>query len=238
LFSAVRLERRGHGALMELSEPLVQEEARSCLSFDAGMSLRQRRILRVALRLFAENEYAGVSLRDIASEAGVSLTLIDHHFGAKHALFAAVVRSWCPVFGHAALEIRHALAQGRVGTAEELVAMVLSPVERLLADPDGPPVLRLWARHRHGTELAISGPMGLAIEPFRSMIERALERVYPDSAAADRGWAVGFAFAALLEFAVAELPSGESASAADPSSNAQRLLMRHVAAGWQASLGG
>jgi len=225
--------------VMELTEPLVQDEARSCLSFDAGMSLRQRRILRVALRLFAENEYAGVSLRDIASEAGVSLTLIDHHFGAKHALFAAVVRSWCPVFSHAALEIRHALAQARVGSAEELLRMVLNPVERLLIDPDGPPVLRLWARHRHGTELAISGPMGLAIEPFRSMIERALERVYPDSAAGDRAWAVAFAFASILEFAVAELPGAESTAApATARSDGQRLLMRHIEAGWRACLGG
>jgi len=223
---------------MELSEPLVQDEVRSCLSFDAGMSLRQRRILRVALRLFAENEYAGVSLRDIASEAGVSLTLIDHHFGAKHALFAAVVRSWCPVFGHAALEIRHALAQARVGGARELLAMVLSPVETLLADPDGPPVLRLWARHRHGTELAISGPMGLAIEPFRSMIERALERVYPHSAAQDRAWAVAFAIAAILEFAVAELPGSDSALPAGTASGGRGQLMRHIEAGWQASLGG
>jgi AcrR family transcriptional regulator len=223
---------------MELSEPLVQDEARSCLSFDAGMSLRQRRILRVALRLFAENEYAGVSLRDIASEAGVSLTLIDHHFGAKHALFAAVVRSWCPVFGHAALEIRHALAQARVGSAAELLAMVLSPVEALLADPDGPPVLRLWARHRHGNELAISGPMGLAIEPFRSMIERALERVYPQSAAADRAWAVAFAIASILEFAIAELPGSESGLPAGAMSGGRRALMRHLEGGWQASLGG
>jgi AcrR family transcriptional regulator len=223
---------------MELTEPLVQGEARSCLSFDAGMSLRQRRILRVALRLFAENEYAGVSLRDIAGEAGVSLTLIDHHFGAKHALFAAVVRSWCPAFGHAALEIRHALAQGRVGGTGDLLEMVIAPVRQLLADPDGPPVLRLWARHRHSTELAISGPMGLAIEPFRAKIERALERIYPESTAADRAWAVAFAFAAILEYAIAELPGGEPVASASPSPEGQQLLLRYIEAGWRASLGG
>jgi AcrR family transcriptional regulator len=35
----------------------------------------------------------GSSLRDIAKDAGVSLTLLDHHFGSKAMLLEAVVRS-------------------------------------------------------------------------------------------------------------------------------------------------
>ncbi len=35
----------------------------------------------------------GASLRDIARDAGVSLTLLDHHFGSKAMLLAAVVGS-------------------------------------------------------------------------------------------------------------------------------------------------
>ena len=59
-----------------------------------------------------------------------------------------------------------------------------------------------------------------------------------DSAAGDRSWAVAFAFAAILEFAVAELPGREAAATADASSASRSLLTRHIAAGWQASLGG
>jgi len=52
----------------------------------------RERILRAALKLFSEFGYAGTSIRDIASEAGVSLGLIRIHFGAKEELRAAVDR--------------------------------------------------------------------------------------------------------------------------------------------------
>jgi AcrR family transcriptional regulator len=222
---------------MCISDPVVDTPTGSCLSFQPGMSARQRQILRVALRLFGAREYAAVSLRDIAGEAGVSLTLIDHHFGAKHALFAAVVRTWCPVFEQATLEIRHGLAQGRLSTPAELLALMLRPVERLLADPDGQDVLRLWARHRRGTELAICGPMGLALDPFKQAIDRTLERLYPGRTEQDRSWATAFAFAALLEFAVADLHDGERTAELDAESPARKLLSRHIEGGWRAGLG-
>ena len=53
---------------------------------------RRQRILHTASRLFAERGYAGASLRDIAREAGCSLTLLDHHFGDKAHLLQAVVK--------------------------------------------------------------------------------------------------------------------------------------------------
>jgi AcrR family transcriptional regulator len=223
-----------------LTPDLVADEAFvSCLSFQPGMSGRQRQILRVALRLFGGNEYAAVSLRDIAGEAGVSLTLIDHHFGAKHALFASVVRSWCAVFEQATLEIRHALAQGRLTEPTQLLALMLQPIERLLADPDGVHVLRLCARHRHGTELAISGPMGLALDPFRVAADRALERLFPGCLAPERVWAVAFAQAAMLEFAVGEAPGGEERLDLLGAPGAgRRALARHIEGGWRAGFGG
>jgi AcrR family transcriptional regulator len=47
------------------------------------------RIRDAALRLFAERGVDGATIRDIAAEAGVSLGLVRHHFGAKEALRAA-----------------------------------------------------------------------------------------------------------------------------------------------------
>lgn len=213
----------------------AEAEARTCLAFDASMSLRQRRILRSALRMFAEREYAEVSLRDIAREAGVSLTLIDHHFGAKHALFTAVVQSWSAVFGQAAGEMRHAQAQGRIADAGDLVDQMLRPIGLLLGDPDGRPVLRLWARHRLSPDAAISGPMDLAIGPYRDAIERGLERLYPSSTAQDRRHATSLAIAAVLEL-TADSSGTDLAWPSAGHATARLLLQRHIRGGWQATL--
>jgi AcrR family transcriptional regulator len=45
-----------------------------------------------ARRLFAERGYAGVSVRDIAAEAGVNHGLIHRHFGAKEGVLRAVLQ--------------------------------------------------------------------------------------------------------------------------------------------------
>jgi AcrR family transcriptional regulator len=43
--------------------------------------------------MFAEHGYVATSLRQIAKESGCSLTLLDHHFGDKASLLAAVVKA-------------------------------------------------------------------------------------------------------------------------------------------------
>ena len=53
---------------------------------------RRTRILDSAARAFAAHGYRASSLRDIARDAGCSLTLLDHHFGGKGLLLEAVVR--------------------------------------------------------------------------------------------------------------------------------------------------
>jgi AcrR family transcriptional regulator len=54
---------------------------------------RRARLLASAARAFATNGFKAASLREIASTAGVSLTLVDHHFGSKEQLLFAVVAS-------------------------------------------------------------------------------------------------------------------------------------------------
>ena len=51
----------------------------------------RRRIIEVALGLFAERGYEGVSVRDIAEGAGAVHGLIRHHFGSKEGVWRAVV---------------------------------------------------------------------------------------------------------------------------------------------------
>ena len=48
------------------------------------------RLIQTAQRLFAEKGFDSVTVRDIAGEAAVSIGLINHHFGSKDGLRAAV----------------------------------------------------------------------------------------------------------------------------------------------------
>ncbi|MDE0546050.1 TetR/AcrR family transcriptional regulator [Microbacterium sp. C7(2022)] len=50
----------------------------------------RERIVASALRLFAERGVDAVSLRDVASDADVSVALIPHHFGTREGLRDAV----------------------------------------------------------------------------------------------------------------------------------------------------
>lgn len=52
-------------------------------------------ILEAAKHLFAGDGYTGVSMDQIAAEAGVSKLTVYSHFGDKEALFAAAVRAKC-----------------------------------------------------------------------------------------------------------------------------------------------
>ena len=54
---------------------------------------RKAAILRAATDSFGQRGVKASSLRDIAADAGVSLTLLDHHFGSKAMLLEAVVEA-------------------------------------------------------------------------------------------------------------------------------------------------
>lgn len=56
-----------------------------------GKSTAREDILRVARNRFLHDGYAQVSLRSIASQAGVDVALIAYHFGSKKGLFGAAL---------------------------------------------------------------------------------------------------------------------------------------------------
>lgn len=51
----------------------------------------KEKILKVALKLFSQNGYAGTSIRDIAKNAGVNVALISYYWGSKKELFNWIV---------------------------------------------------------------------------------------------------------------------------------------------------
>ena len=53
------------------------------------------RLLRVAERLFAEQGFGGVSVRQLTAAAGVNLAAVNYHFGSKEGLLAAIFEQRC-----------------------------------------------------------------------------------------------------------------------------------------------
>ena len=87
-------------------------------------------ILEAAKRLFLEQGYDGVSMDQIAAEAGVSKLTVYSHFGDKDSLFTTVVKAHCEqqlptaLFNASAgLPLRECLSQ----VAGAFAAMVFAP---------------------------------------------------------------------------------------------------------------
>lgn len=59
--------------------------------YPKGMAKRDE-ILRAALPLVARDGYSSATLRDLASEVGISQTGVLHHFGSREQLFTELVR--------------------------------------------------------------------------------------------------------------------------------------------------
>ena len=60
---------------------------------DAGNDLATRdRLLGTAARLFADNGFATVSVRDICRDAGANVAAVNYHFTSKDTLFRDVLQ--------------------------------------------------------------------------------------------------------------------------------------------------
>lgn len=66
---------------------------------DEASSAGEKAILDAAVRLFSEYGFAGVSMRAVAREAGVSKSNIYHHFESKEALYLAIMQASAESFG-------------------------------------------------------------------------------------------------------------------------------------------
>lgn len=91
-------------------------------------------LLAVAREVFLEFGFAGASMDEIASRAGISKASLYREHPSKAGLFAAVVQDWAAAGRHAmrpaltALESAEDIRAGLLAWARTLLAGVLSPV--------------------------------------------------------------------------------------------------------------
>lgn len=98
----------------------------------------RKAILDASEVLFAQYGYNGTSLRDIACEANVRLSLVHYHFGNKHDIFSAAMdRKIGALLGvvAASFDAADAEAGSRPLTIEEAVAAFILPFLSIAAAP-------------------------------------------------------------------------------------------------------
>lgn len=195
---------------------------------------RNREILRNAIEAFASYGVRGASLRDIARRAGVSLTLIHHHFGSKPDLVWATTHSL-----HAAGAPHLARFKAALRTPIHSSSDLVEAWMRYLVDAFGSsaqrPHLRLIDRLRADPDVEPDAQASLdATEPI---VREALHRLYPDSPASAVDIVLQSARAALVAAMLAgQVPMQGRGEHAGLDEQARRLVEKFVAAAIEAAL--
>lgn len=194
---------------------------------------RRLAILLAAERLFAQQGYHAVSIRQIAQSAGVPLALVGYYFGQKHELFHAIFEHWQGT-AQARLERLHSVldAPAAERTLERVVEAFVRPVLAQRASEEGEYYAQLVAR-----ELGFQTPEATRVltdyfDPLANRFIDALMAVRPGHGRDLAAWAYQFALGALLhhisDIRVGRLSGGLS-TPNDPL--AAPLLIRFLSAG-------
>lgn len=192
------------------------------------------RILDAAEMLFSWRGFYGVSLREIAAEAGVQLALTHYHFGSKESLFSAVIERRAA--DHAA-RIEAALVDAKTveGSRRErreaiLRALIATIVDRALRGGPG------WKNYVRLLAFVANHPQEEDyVSPFRTHYDHviqdfveALARLHPEMGRLDVQWGFFFFQAAtthiLVESGMLDRQSGGALHSSDLDAMADRMV--------------
>jgi AcrR family transcriptional regulator len=161
-------------------------------SRDAGTSRRER-ILDAAALAFATHGFRGSSLRDIARDAGCSLTLLDHHFGGKSALLDAVLQHQHASCHERMAGLRTALEAVSDFSLDDFVARWVHFEFELYRTPAGRRYLELMLRL--STDAEVEAQRRRDLDCSQSLVVKAFARARPalDDDALQAGWSLASA---------------------------------------------
>jgi AcrR family transcriptional regulator len=143
---------------------------------------RKQAILLAATEHFGRFGFRGASLRDIARDAGVSLTLLNHHFGSKASLLAATVDSQGARLDQRAAALA-AVQRGAPGNwgVRELVQAWVGTDFATAATRDGRLFLQLVARIGADTCNEFDPAIRAGLERAAPVFIEALQRCCPQA---------------------------------------------------------
>ena len=201
-------------------------------------SSRRQTILLAAERLFAQHGYHAVSMRDIATGAGVPVALVSYHYGGKLELYHAIFESWLPSVKQRRALLDDALSDGRDVTLETILSAFVGPLVAMNRDPAGQYFAKMAARDLASPTPEAEQAQREFFDPMAHAYIDALHALFPKRTRADVAWCYQFMLGAVLhhlsDVRVERLSLG-TATAADP--DRQGMLIGFIAAGFRGVLG-
>ena len=160
----------------------------------------KEQILNVAERLFAENGFAGTSLRSVIREAEVNLSAVNYHFGSKEGLFSAIVaRIAQPIVRGELAKLKQCQQENNNPTVEVILEALLTPALEVVLNRSNDSISCARFMGRCRTE---PDPIrDLADRHFRESQEAfldALGRSLPNLSRTELTWKLDLAIAVLL----------------------------------------
>lgn len=159
-------------------------------------------LLESGLEEFSSHGYEGASLRDIATRAGVPLSMIHRYFGNKTELFAAVQqRVWAEIDAERNLLLSAALAETPVRLSAVIHALTRPIIARSFGSDSARSVVELMSdtsaiRRTLGPAVPLIRGHDRTTRRFLDAIGLALPGVSQD----EKTWGYSFAVGALYSF--------------------------------------
>lgn len=151
----------------------------------------KERILNAAERLFAEEGFAGTSLRAVTAAAGVNLAAVNYHFHSKEVLFQEVVQRRLGALATERLRRLDALQKsGQELSLETLLDAYLMPVFELFAEQgeQGPILRRFLMRVIAEPNPRIQQIVITSAQEMAAAYMSAFAQVLPDLSPAELWW--------------------------------------------------
>jgi AcrR family transcriptional regulator len=179
---------------MSEAGPRVRNTRRGRPSKNAGVDLKPV-ILDAAEGLFARHGFYGVTIRQVAAEAGVDTALIHYYFGAKRELFDAVFLRRAEIVNReriASLDAYEAAHPGTM-TPEGVICAFIDPlIERSLTGGPGWKNYFALVAQVNNTPAWGGETMHHFFDPVVHRLIETLKRAMPDAEFADLYWCYQF----------------------------------------------
>lgn len=195
------------------------------------------RILGAAEELFAQQGFAGTSLREVTSRADVNIAAVNYHFGSKENLVNEVFRRRMDEMSAQRLQALKAAVAGHPGELEPVLAAFVEPALALAQDRHGGGafirvIARAYAEKNDALRKFLSDQYGHVLRDFA----KAIAACVPGLGKEELYWRLDFLSGsltyAMADFGLIKRPAG--VSEASHREKAARALIRFAAAGFHA----